>query len=272
MRKSRLVLLGALFVAAQSHGQVPVDAVTLDEGFWYDPERPGTGLSIERRGEVLAVALYHFGTFSEGDDYGSRQEWLLGTTSAVAGGIVVPMQRYVGGSLVNAEPYQAAVPEGEPVPLALELHSPRELTARLGEGEARRLVAVPFGVDYPNGDVFDPALPVPSLLGRWIVSPASQPLAGGVLDFQAYQFEVDFSAPPMAWLRYRGEGSLGATRGAFEMACGESDQVCRLQWEGDEAATLVLRPGGIGEDRFLAEDAAGGQVRGWRVDDAQVQP
>lgn len=67
MRAPLALAILCCFACLPAQAQVPVDVVTIDEGFWFDPERPGTGLSVERRGDVLAVALYHFDKPDSGD-------------------------------------------------------------------------------------------------------------------------------------------------------------------------------------------------------------
>jgi hypothetical protein len=165
MRPILIVVLLAL--AAPSHADHfrgrPAD------GFWFDPNRPGTGLHMQMRGNTLAVTRFDFARPPDE----ARPRWDLGVAPLVGNVAELSMQRYEGGSCFGCSPHSPPSTVASESLTLWFLGSRRAYVPVPGPGNFRTpLIAMPFGVKYVSVGLFDwlsddGVLPLPELEGRW---------------------------------------------------------------------------------------------------------
>lgn len=143
------------------------------EGYWSSPGRAGSGLFLERRGELLAVSSYSYAG-SEG-----MPSWLLATGSHSGDSVPFRMLTFSGGDCLGCPGHSPTELSGlSLIALRLRFESARRAWLdRIGYGGAPAtipLVSLPYGAEYlpvtltdTVDDEFGP-LPLPDLRGRWV--------------------------------------------------------------------------------------------------------
>ena len=262
-RAPALVLLAVLLaplVQAQSPEVAPA------EGFWYDPERPGTGFSLELRGQTVALAFYHFVSGS------GEPTWHLAVGALEGGVMVASLQAFRNGSCITCQPFREAdvlPPDGS---VHLTFLSAREALLRVDDGAEARVVALPYGVPYAAtaGEAAD--VPLPDLRGTWLLgSPESH---SPYLSLQLDAMQQDTAANVVAFTGT----AVGIPHGPATVECTDAPPECRLSIDDQNANDLeaVFAIGDIDEERATGH-ATGGSATGralvaWRVADAEGQP
>jgi hypothetical protein len=159
-------------------GALPVRVLPAD-GFWAPVGEPGSGLFLERRGDLLAVSLY---TYRPQD---ASPFWMLGTGSYAGDDAPLLVRAYANGDCLGCTTHQAPT-AGPANVLVLHFESARRATADIpSAGDDIPLVSLPYGVDYVPHTLTDTVddrygpLPLPDLSGRWIftIENAEAPLA-----------------------------------------------------------------------------------------------
>lgn len=151
------------------------------EGFWSPVGQPGSGLFLQRRGDLLTVSAYSY-------EFG-QTHWRLGTTRYGGDDVLVPMSGYRDGECLGCADYHPAEPAGYPTMVRLRFESARRgWLDILVPGRAASTVAItslPYGAAYvpqPLTDTVDEAfgpLPLPDLRGDWVftMTDADAPVA-----------------------------------------------------------------------------------------------
>lgn len=162
----------------------PVEAATLQvqatpavrvlpaDGFWAPVDQPGSGLFLERRGDLLAVSLYSYAD-DEGQPY-----WLLGTSAYAGDKALLLLRGYSDGDCLGCADHRAPTAFGGGNALQLRFESARRAwldIARLGRATITLPVtSLPYGAAYLPHTLTDAVdaefgpLPLPDLRGGWI--------------------------------------------------------------------------------------------------------
>lgn len=251
-------------------------------GYWYDQDRPGTGFSLARKGDVLAITRFDFL-----GDAGSPATWRQVAATLRRDAIVGVEFDFHDGSCLGCA-WQA--PTAAPHPGAVQLVFESSRRAWLNEAgrEPVALVALPFGADYASETLVDTvdadfgSLPMPALEGRWafVVDHPDHVQTTRLVEFVP-GFVLATPPPGAARLAYEdGAGGVLECGDAFEdrrAGCIFSNATIELDPPPPfPAALLDVGPwfaplGDIGEDqiRGFAEDGDGNRVtvRGFRIAD-----
>lgn len=263
-----LLLLLPVVAAANDAGaktSLPLPAPLMPAtGHWYDATRPGTGFSLQQRGDMLALVLYHF---RETDDANTRDpDWHLAAAPLEGNTFEARLAHFEAGSCLGCDPFVAA--EGEETDLVVRLvfSSAREATLQLGDGPPRPVVAMPFGVAYDGLLTTPSGLPLPDLRGRWLLGSASQ----GV-------FELDERVVDDAAVEYRG-AFLSAYQRVADASLQCDGSGCTLWRHPAPGADQVLRQvgqfpiGGITEQRMTGSNELPGPLYVFRLQVTEDQP
>lgn len=162
----------------------PVEAATLEvhaessplllsaEGFWSPVGQPGSGLFLERRGNLLAVSAY---SYQQDDSF-----WLLGAANYSGDSALLSLRGYRDGACLGCSEHRPPKALSGAVALQLRFESARRAwldTVRLGAGATSLpITSLPYGaayIPYTLTDTVDAEfgpLPLPDLRGRWIFS------------------------------------------------------------------------------------------------------
>lgn len=154
-------------------------------GFWFAPERPGTGFHLESRagGSELALAAFDF---VEG-----RPHWRLDVATLHRDSAVWVFPEYADGSCIGCTPH--AAPTGTPTqePVRIHFTSARTANAELADGTTLALVHMAWGDAYlDTGPDAAPAVPLPALAGHWMIETMA-PDAGDVHPAALYLCPAD---------------------------------------------------------------------------------
>lgn len=251
-------------------------------GYWYDQDRPGTGFSLARKGDVVAITRFDFL-----GDAGSPATWRQVAATLRRDALVGAEFDFFDGSCLQCA-WQAPTAAPRPVAVQLVFESSRRAWLHEAGRDPVALVALPFGADYEAATLADPAnadfgaLPLPVLLGRWafVIDHPDHVQVTRLVEFAP---GLVFPTPPPGGARVAYEDGAGGTLDcgdAFEdrrAGCTFSNLLIELDPPPPfPAAVLEVGPwfaplGDIGEDeiRAWAEDGEGNRVtvRGFRVDD-----
>jgi len=162
----------------------PVEAAILDvqaiassrvlpaDGFWTPVGQPGSGLFLERRGDLLALSMYSYLP-------GAAQPfWLLGTGTYASDSAPLLMRAYQDGDCLGCADHRAPVGPGGSAALRLRFESARRAWLDVfglgNDAVGPALISLPYGVDYIPHTLTDTVdaefgpLPLPDLRGRWV--------------------------------------------------------------------------------------------------------
>lgn len=232
-------------------------------GYWYDAERPGTGFALERRGNTLGVIFYHF---SDVPGQALRiADWHLAHAPLVGNTFEATLLHFEDGSCIGCDPFAEADVEETDVDVRLVFASAREATLTIDAGEPRRVVAMPFGVPYEAALATPPDLPLPDLLGRWVVAGAGR--EGVITLTERHVVE--------AGVEFRGVASgLGLQNAS--VVCGPEQCTLTVDALPDFSPapiTIAQFPlGDITEERMTGADGLTFHVVAFRVQGTEVQP
>ena len=157
--------LGALQVVSSSNARDIVPA----EGYWSSQQQPGSGLFLERRGDLLSVALYSYNTHRN-----LQPGWWLGTGSSKADTWLVPLLEFHQGSCLGCTDYAPPSSHEPDDALRLRFESARRALVDINGSATVPVVSTPYGVDYldtPLADSVDATwgpLSLPDLRGEWV--------------------------------------------------------------------------------------------------------
>lgn len=238
-------------------GELP--AVAPAEGFWTQQARPGTGLHVQHRGELLAVSQFDFRD--------EQAHWRIDATPLHGNSALAQLRDYAGGSCFGCTPYHAPDTDelgGEFVRLTFE--SARQVRVERLDGTVLPLINLPFGADYastslqtPEQTAFDP-LALPDLQGRWAIPELSQ----GTIRFGAPELT---EAGTVLFPDTRPD--VGATITIECMPQSEAQAAgCQLSVEGASAPSVesaFAALGDVEEQRVLFREADGNPVWAVRV-------
>lgn len=249
-----------------------------ESGFWYNPDQPGTGYSIEVQGRTLAGS-YH-GYTPEGQPEWFTFSGLLERAEAGAGyawHMQSPLFRSAGGACLSC-PY---TPPETTQPVALvrfEFQQRSQARVSVDAGEWELIQPLVFGV--ATTPEFTPVVefPVPDLDGPWVL--VFQDDNGNSDDFSRYAFIVNikgFAENPIVDQRFDyvvvrevvpPEGELIGDLGCVALADGTP--TCRFKsYVGRGVGRnkdFFLPLGNLSDSRFKAEAADGETVEGFRID------
>jgi hypothetical protein len=137
-------------------------------GFWTDPRRPGTGLFLQQRGDLIAVSQF--------DYVDGVAHWRLDAAPLQGSALLLVLRNYEGGSCLACEPHVAPdVGPGGTV-LRMRFESARRAYVDFADGSTQHLISLPFGASYLDLALADRAdadfapLPLPDLSGHWYVN------------------------------------------------------------------------------------------------------
>lgn len=241
------------------------DTANPAEGFWYDPERPGTGFSLERRGALLAVTGYDF------IDDGGSSRWRLAVAPLSGTEWTATLQEFGGGSCLGCEPYEPIEAGGSGSAIQLSFDSARSALLQVDDQPPRRFVTVPFGSPYAAAAFAPPDLPLPDLRGRWVYAYPDSNSDAGTFSATTMQSEpglVQFG------------GSVSAAFDELLIRCEDAAA------SGPQCRVLAVHPTAsppIEIGTFALGDIQPGHMTGtvtgtdlrvvaWRVADVEVQP
>lgn len=233
-------------------------------GYWYDAERSGTGFALERRDQTLGLVFYHFRDV-EGETE-RVADWHLATGPLQGDTFEASLAHFEAGSCLGCDPYVAAEAEQTDIVVRLVFASAREATLQVGDGEPRRVVAMPYGMAYEPALATPSDLPLPDLRGRWVLEGGG---ADGVITLEE-RIATD------ADVAYRGTADTGLDRPNAVLRCGAAR--CELWLDAlpatSPAPLLVglFQLGDITEERMTGADLMTFHVRAFRLHDAEGQP
>ena len=257
-----LLALAFLFaVGGAALAQDPAPA----EGFWYDPERPGTGFSLERRGALLALTGYDF----IGDGGSSR--WRLAVAPLSGAEWTATLQEFSGGSCLGCEPYEPIEPETAGSTIQLTFDSARSALLQVDDQPPRRFVTVPFGSPYVAASFAPPDLPLPDLRGRWVYA-----YPGSNSDARTFTATTMQSEPGLVQFG----GSVTAAFDELLIRCEDaasSGPQCRaLAVHPTASPPIEIGTFALGDIKpgYMTGTVTGTDLRvvAWRVANAEVQP
>ena len=137
------------------------------QGYWAVHGAPGSGLFLEQRDGLLAVAAYaHVGD-------PPRPQWWLGTGTPAHGEVLLDVHAFAGGTCLECGPPGSAASESTRQ-LHLRFESARRAWARFDGGEPRAFTALSYGARYLEAPLADRPdaqfgpLPMPSPVGEWM--------------------------------------------------------------------------------------------------------
>lgn len=228
-------------------------------GYWYDADRPGTGMALQHRGDQLGLVLYHYRMVA---NVPIRQpDWHLATGTLEDGRLKAPLLHFAGGSCLGCDPFVAASGEDTGILLRLEFASAREATLQIGDAPSRRMVSMPYGVPYESALATPGDLPLPDLRGDWVVQ------GNGA----ASRFALsERSVGDQGIVQYRGEEAAGSTQVALE--CGVSGCAMVFDPATHELTGTWFRIGDISENRMTGADPMTFPVQAFRIQDTGVRP
>ena len=258
------VALAALTAAATALAQSPIDPA---EGFWYDPARPGSGFSLERRGDTVALTAYDFA-----DHLGATaaNRWRLAAAPLVGDTVVATLQSYANGSCFGCDAFAAAEPQPETSTLRLTFDSARSAMLQVDELPPRRFVSLPYGSNYAVAPFDTAGVPLPDLRGRWVFA---SPTGNNAGSFEVLSMEVQD-----AQLVFRGNGAVGSEPGNLYIDCEappDGTPRCRIldTWGSPPVEIGVFAIADITEDRMTGTVGPDHiPVVAYRIGDQEVQP
>lgn len=228
-------------------------------GYWYDAERPGTGFALQRRGSTLGLVSYHFSDVP-GQETRSA-DWHLANGPLQDNAFETTLLHFEGGSCLGCDPFAEADGVETDIVVRLELTSAREATLTVGDGEPRRVVAMPYGVLYESALDTPADLPLPDLRGRWVLKDVGN---SGVFTLTERLLVAD-------GVEYRGEAATDFGRTAALMVCGaEQCALSMTATDGTVKTVPTFRLGDITEERMLSPLDLGASA--FRVQGTEVQP
>ena len=258
----------ALTLACTAAAQAPIEPA---EGFWYDPERSGSGFSLERRGDVVALTAYDFA-----DHLGATaaNRWRLASAPLVGDTVVATLQSYANGSCFGCEDFTAAELQPGESTLRLTFDSARSATLQIDELPPRRVVTVPYGSTYLDASFAPADVPLPDLAGTWVYAQLGSGNWSAVLKIGPAEY-ADGAVGYFGSATGSGGAMLMAECATFEL--GEAPS-CRVWLFDDlvqgpppwEIGRLLL--GDIAEDRMTGVDQSGVSVVFHRLGNAEPQP
>ena len=232
-------------------------------GYWYDAARPGTGFALQRRGDVLGLVLYHFSDVPEGEV--READWHLAAGPLQGDTFEAALAHFDGGSCLGCDPFVAAEAEQTGIVVRLVFASAREAMLQVGDGEPRRVVAMPYGVPYEAALATPADLPLPDLRGRWVLE------GGGTEGMIRLEQRIAGEAA----IEYRGPAT-DLPRPNASMRC--TAERCEL-WLDAQPATSPepvfvagFDPGDITEERMTGADVLTLPLRAFRVPDPEALP
>jgi hypothetical protein len=173
---------GAYVVQVHANGmsQAPIGEMQLDvaaataiekirpaEGFWTDPSRPGTGLYLQHRGDLVAVAQFEY--------VAGLAVWRLDTAPLQGTSLAVVLREFSDGSCFACEDHVVPRVTTGGTPMSLHFQSARRAHVELQDGSLLQMVSLPFGAAYVDSLFEDRAdlsfspLPLPDLRGKWAI-------------------------------------------------------------------------------------------------------
>lgn len=260
-------LAGAVHAAGKTSPPIPPLLQPAD-GYWYDPERPGTGFTVGLRDDTLGLVFFHYSDV-EGEDV-RVADWHLASGTLAYDTFEAPLLHFAGGSCLGCTPYSAADAEQTEIVVRLVFASAREATLQIDDGEPRRVVAMAYGVPYAVTAAAPPGLPLPDLRGRWLLD---------VADDQRLLHLTTRTALESGGIEFRGTAHGQADEEAW-LTCGDSGAASCALTVAQLPLHLFPVPvaiahfpiGDITEERMIGADGLTSPVRAFRIDDAQVQP
>jgi hypothetical protein len=150
------------------------------EGAWTSQTRPGTGLMLQHRGQLLSIAQFDY---REG-----LAHWRLGVTPMQRDSALALLRDYADGSCFGCPAHASPSTALGGMPLLLTFESARRARAQLADGTIIPLVSLPFGVDYVPFPIEDGAdaefgpLPLPDLSGTWAWRASDDPSSEATVD------------------------------------------------------------------------------------------
>lgn len=148
-------------------------AVDPAEGFWAGTAAPGSGLSLERRGDLWAVAVYGY---DDGGGVPSPAAWWLGTGRLEDDVLAVDAQAYQGGACIGCPGAAPSVRAGGNRTVRMHFQSARRALVAVDDGAAVAMTSLPYGGGYVDTTLADDvdavygSLPLPDLRGRWVLA------------------------------------------------------------------------------------------------------
>lgn len=234
-------------------------------GYWFDAERPGTGFALERRQHLLGLVFYHFSDVA--GQAVRTPDWHLATGPLRGDTFESALLHFDGGSCLGCDPFAAADAQQTDIVVRLVFASAREATLQVGDGEPRRVVAMPYGVPYETALATPADLPLPDLRGRWVLELGAG-VGQGVITLEERIINDD-------GVEYRGAATdLGLPNAS--MRCDATQ--CELWLDPfpffAPPPTFVARfeLGDITEERMTGADSLTFHVQAFRLQDTGGQP
>lgn len=131
-------------------------------GLWWNPTRPGSGVTIDRQGDMVTAAVYGF-------DQNGQAQWLVGSGQLQDSVVVAPLFSATDGACFNC-PFQSPELTAQQV-ATFEFTSSDSARMRLGLEPAVPIRSFWFATDTIELGEVDPQLGaplLPDLSGRWV--------------------------------------------------------------------------------------------------------
>lgn len=138
-----LIFAAAMLVASAA------GAVTPERGWWWNPQEPGWGLSIEAQRDAVLIATFIY------DETGTPI-WYSGTGELDDSTVTAPLLRFDGGQCIGC-PYQAPSTTGGPGSVTIEFTSPSTATLTWS---GKSITIERFNFNLAEG--------IQQLLGEWL--------------------------------------------------------------------------------------------------------
>lgn len=165
------------------------------EGFWSPVGMPGSGLFLERRGELLALSAY---TYDKND---GTPQWANGVGSYSGDSVPMQLQGFRDGDCLGCAEHRP--PQGGPIARAVQLRFESARRAWLdvagfdGPPTTVPVVSLPYGAAYlpytlPDSvDAEFGSLALPDLRGRWLLAIEGADAPDALLDMDLQELAVE---------------------------------------------------------------------------------
>ena len=243
------------------------------QGYWAAPDEPGSGLFLEQKGDVLAVALYSFSGRAA-----SPSQWWLGAAPVLASDVLLALHTFTDGTCLGC-PGTGPQQRDNPAALRMRFESARRAWVDINGSATVPMTSLPYGAAYVPVALADPLdaefgpLPLPDLLGEWVFAIED--------DFFAFPIRLDFNELAL------GEDSAEFRQGEdARIQCVGADGTrgagCEYQWTGliftspppgTFPYTAWFDLGDIEEDRMQGIATWQGRqlrVRAFRIDERET--
>lgn len=217
------------------------------DGYWLDPNQPGSGFMLDRQSGVWAVGHYNY-LPTGADAFAGEAAWQLGVGPLRRDSLLLPMDYYAGGGCFGCTNYVEPGAVRTVGLLRLRFESARRGWLQINGARETPVTSLPFGAAYAPvslEDAGDPtfgALQLPDPRGEWLLA-----------DDFGHSAVVRFAEPPQLPqtdldppIRYIGS-VIGANFPVANLTCTEG-----------EASNLAFgNPGKPAMCRLLAVAAVG---------------